>query len=88
MKELFQALLYNANRIYPMRGVSAGWCTVGTFLHKKDIYAFIITGDRGTIRRVDIKNEENDWFGVIKTNQVFTAIVFNGVKYEYQPTLF
>lgn len=88
MNDFIQALLHAANAIYPMRGVHTGWCTAGMFTYDRKIISFIIEGNRGTFRRVDIKDCENVWFDVIKTKSAFTAIVCEGVKYNINPTLF
>ena len=91
MKELLQTLLEMANHIYPMRSVHTGWCTIGMFYHTSKninkLYSFVIEGNRGTFRRVDIRDCENEWFDVIRTKGAFTVIIHNGIKYDAQPTL-
>lgn len=86
MKELLLTLLEAANKLYPMRGLHTGWCIVGT-LRYIDLYAFIIEGNRGTIRNIERKDTENEWFDVIKIGNKFTSIIHNGNKYDAQPTL-
>jgi len=87
MKELLLALLEAANKLHPMRGIYTGWCTVGTFIDNGLLFGFIIEGNRGTFRRIDVKTKENEWFDVVKTNDKFTSIIHNGIKYNTQPTL-
>jgi len=87
MKELLLALLNAANKLYPMRGIHTSWCTAGSFSNEGKIYGFIIEGNRGTLRRIDIGTKENEWFDVIKTGNKFTTIIHNGIKYDIQPTL-
>jgi hypothetical protein len=87
MKELLLALLEAANKLYPMRGVHTGWCTVGMFSYEGKIYSFIIEGNKGTFRRVDIGTKENEWFDVIKTGNRLTSIIHFGIKYDAQPIL-
>lgn len=95
MKELFLALLDAANKLNPMRGVHTSWCTAGSFTYYREgaataIISFIIEGNRGTFRRVDVKDSENEWFDVIKTvggTHKYLAIIHNGIKYNLQPTL-
>lgn len=89
MKELLLALLETANKLHPMRGVHTSWCTAGSFSYDGCTISFIIEGNRGTFRRVDIKDAENEWFDVMRSRlgNKFVSIIHNGIKYDVQPTL-
>jgi hypothetical protein len=89
MKEILLKLLEVANKIHFMRGVHTNWCKAGLFTHNGKTYSFIIENLRGTIRRIDINSEENEWFDivVIPGGNKYSSIIHNGKIYDLQPTL-
>jgi hypothetical protein len=86
MKEFCQKLLQEINHYYPIRGLLGNEAyIVGSFRFRGDIYSFMIK-TRGCFQRMD-KTGTTDWFDLAGTPRKYTAIIYEGVRYELQPTL-
>lgn len=91
MKEFCLALLNAINQFYPIHNSLASrpypsWgIIVGSFTFNGNLYSFTY-GNRGYFQRM-AKGEKTEFFDLAGTPRNYTAIIYEGKRYEKEPTI-
>lgn len=88
MKEFCQELLQAINGFYPIQKPRGnGRYVVGALNFKGNLFSFIIEENRGIFRLME-NHSTYEWFDLAGTPRKYTAIIYEGVRYEKDPTLY